>query len=142
MFWHSLENKILTTPSNIFTHSNLTDMETCYKVFRRDILEQIEIQEMRFGLEPESTAKLARLGGQIYEMGRASSERSWLSATPIHLQRALNEQPNSRSQLTRRGWRVPGQRAARWRRSQNQPSIGSTTSKLRPQWRRARSRVA
>ena len=67
-FWHYLGNKFLTLLSNMFTNLNLTDMETCYKVFRRDILRQITIQENRFGFEPEITAKVAKLRVPIYEV--------------------------------------------------------------------------
>lgn len=68
-FWHSLGNRILTLLSNMFTNLNLTDMEVGYKVFRRSLLEQIELEEERFGFEPEFTAKVARLGCPIYEVG-------------------------------------------------------------------------
>jgi len=67
-FWHSLGNKFLTLMSNIGTNLNLTDMETCYKVFRREFVQRITIQENRFGFEPEITAKVARLGARIYEV--------------------------------------------------------------------------
>jgi glycosyltransferase involved in cell wall biosynthesis len=67
-FWHALGNQFLTLLSNMFTNLNLTDMETCYKVFRRDILKQITIQENRFGFEPEITAKVAKLRVPIYEV--------------------------------------------------------------------------
>lgn len=68
-FWHSLGNKFLTLLSNMFTDLNLTDMETCYKVFRREVLQQIEIEETRFGFEPEITAKVAGLRVRVYEFG-------------------------------------------------------------------------
>jgi len=68
-FWHSLGNQLLTLISNIFTDLNLTDMETCYKVFRKDILDQITIEEDRFGFEPEITAKISKLKCRIYEVG-------------------------------------------------------------------------
>jgi glycosyltransferase involved in cell wall biosynthesis len=67
-FWHAVGNQFLTLLSNMFTNINLTDMETCYKVFRREILEQITIQENRFGFEPEITAKVARMKIPIYEV--------------------------------------------------------------------------
>jgi len=67
-FWHSVGNRFLTLLSNMFTNINLTDMETCYKVFRREVLEQITIQENRFGFEPEITAKVAKLAVPIYEV--------------------------------------------------------------------------
>ena len=68
-FWHSLGNKFLTTISNMTTNLNLTDMETCYKVIRKDILDKIILKENRFGFEPEITAKLAKSGARIYEVG-------------------------------------------------------------------------
>jgi glycosyltransferase involved in cell wall biosynthesis len=68
-FYHRLGNGFLTLLSNVFTNLNLTDMETCYKVFRREIIQSIEIEENRFGFEPEITAKLAKLHCRIYEVG-------------------------------------------------------------------------
>lgn len=68
-YWHSMGNRFLTTLSNMFTNINLTDMETCYKVFRREIIGKIAIEENRFGFEPEITAKVARLHCRIYEVG-------------------------------------------------------------------------
>lgn len=68
-FWHYLGNRFLTLLSNMFTDLNLTDMETCYKVFRRDVLQQITIEENRFGFEPEIVAKIAHMRLRIYEMG-------------------------------------------------------------------------
>ena len=69
-FWHSLGNKVLTTLSNMFTNLNLTDMETCYKLFRADIIKGISLKENRFGFEPEVTAKIARIPNvRIYEVG-------------------------------------------------------------------------
>jgi glycosyltransferase involved in cell wall biosynthesis len=85
-FWHSIGNKLLTLASNMFTNLNLTDMETCYKVFRREIIRAITIEEDRFGFEPEITAKVARMNARIYEVaisyhGRTYAEgkkiRSW-----------------------------------------------------------------
>jgi len=67
-FWHSVGNQFLTLMSNMFTNLNLTDMETCYKVFRREVLQKIRIQENRFGFEPEITAKVAKLRVPIYEI--------------------------------------------------------------------------
>ena len=67
-YWHYLGNKFLTQLSNMFTNLNLTDMETCYKVFRREIIQKITIEENRFGFEPEITAKVARLKVPIYEV--------------------------------------------------------------------------
>lgn len=82
-FWHYVGNRILTTMSNVFTNLNLTDMETCYKVFRRDILSKIVLKEKRFGFEPEITAKLARLGCRIYEVGISYSGRTYLEGKKI-----------------------------------------------------------
>jgi glycosyltransferase involved in cell wall biosynthesis len=67
-FWHSLGNRILTLLSNMFTDLNLTDMETCYKAFRKEIFSKITIEEDRFGFEPEITAKIAKLRCRIYEV--------------------------------------------------------------------------
>lgn len=69
-FWHSIGNKVLTTLSNMFTNLNLTDMETCYKLFRADLIKGINLKEKRFGFEPEVTAKVARIPKvRIYEVG-------------------------------------------------------------------------
>ncbi len=76
-YWHSLGNKALTTLSNMFTNLNLSDMETCYKMFRSDVLKNITIQENRFGFEPEITAKVARLGCRVYEVGISYSGRDY-----------------------------------------------------------------
>ena len=67
-YWHFLGNKLLTTLSNMATNLNVTDMETCYKVFRREIIQKITIEEDRFGFEPEITAKVAKLRARIYEV--------------------------------------------------------------------------
>ena len=76
-FWHYLVNRGLTTLSNMLTNLNLTDMEVCYKVFRREILQQIEIEENRFGFEPEITAKVAKLHCRIYEVGISYAGRTY-----------------------------------------------------------------
>ena len=78
-FWHSIANGLLTLASNMFTDLNLTDMETCYKVFRTDIIRNIDIVENRFGFEPEITAKVARLmpRPRIYEVGISYSGRTY-----------------------------------------------------------------
>ena len=68
-FWHSVGNGFLTLLSNMCTDLNLTDMETCYKAFRRELIQSIEIEEDRFGFEPEITAKVAKRGCRIYEVG-------------------------------------------------------------------------
>ncbi len=82
-FWHWVTNKILTLLSNMLTDLNLTDMETCYKAFRREILEQIRIEEDRFGFEPEITAKVAKLGCRIYEVGISYSGRTYAEGKKI-----------------------------------------------------------
>ncbi|MGB6042153.1 MAG: glycosyltransferase family 2 protein, partial [Pirellulales bacterium] len=76
-FWHSLGNRFLTLLSNMLTDLNLTDMETCYKVFRRSVLEQITVEESRFGFEPEITAKVAKLRCRIYEVGISYAGRTY-----------------------------------------------------------------
>lgn len=69
-FWHSIGNKLLTSMSNMFNNLNLTDMETCYKMFRSDIIKKVYLKENRFGFEPEVTAKISRIPGiRIYEVG-------------------------------------------------------------------------
>jgi len=69
-FWHSIGNKFLTSLSNMFTNLNLSDMETCYKLFRSDIIKSLHLKEKRFGFEPEVTAKVSRIPGiRIYEVG-------------------------------------------------------------------------
>ncbi len=82
-FWHSLGNAFLTLASNIFTDLNLTDMETCYKVFRREIIQAIEIEEDRFGVEPEVVAKMARMRVRIYEMGISYHGRTYAEGKKI-----------------------------------------------------------
>jgi glycosyltransferase involved in cell wall biosynthesis len=83
-FWHSLGNKFLTLCSNIFTNMNLTDMEVGYKVFKKDILDKIELKEDRFGFEPEVTAKIARLGCVIYEVGISYHGRTYAEGKKIN----------------------------------------------------------
>ena len=82
-FWHSLGNRALTLLSNVLTNLNLTDMEVCYKVFRREVLQQIEIEEDRFGFEPEITAKVAKLGCRIYEVGISYAGRTYAEGKKI-----------------------------------------------------------
>jgi glycosyltransferase involved in cell wall biosynthesis len=82
-FWHYAANKLLTLCSNMFTNLNLTDMETCYKAFRRPILQSIQVQEERFGFEPEITAKVARMGCRIYEVGISYSGRTYAEGKKI-----------------------------------------------------------
>jgi len=91
-FWHSVANKLLTTLSNMLTNLNLTDMETCYKVFRREVLEGIQIKSSRFGFEPEITAKIARRRNpawRIYEIPISYSGRTYEEGKKIGLRDAL-----------------------------------------------------
>jgi glycosyltransferase involved in cell wall biosynthesis len=83
-FWHSMGNRFLTLLSNMFTDLNLTDMEVCYKVFKRTILEQIKLNEDRFGFEPEFTAKIARLNCAIYEVGVSYYGRTYEEGKKIN----------------------------------------------------------
>ena len=82
-FWHYAANKFLTLVSNMFTNLNLTDMETCYKAFRRDVIQKIDFREERFGFEPEVTAKVARMGCRIYEVGISYSGRTYAEGKKI-----------------------------------------------------------
>ncbi len=82
-FWHSVGNTVLTLASNMFTNLNLTDMETCYKAFRREIIQSIRIEENRFGFEPEVTAKVARMGVRIYEIGISYHGRTYAEGKKI-----------------------------------------------------------
>ena len=82
-FWHSVGNGVLTLLSNMFTNLNLTDMETCYKAFRREIIQSIEIEEDRFGFEPEITAKVAKLGVRVYEVGISYYGRTYAEGKKI-----------------------------------------------------------
>lgn len=83
-YWHSKGNKFLTNLSNMFTNLNLTDMETCYKLFKSEIIRQIKITENRFGFEPEITAKIARLGCRIYEVGISYYGRTYQEGKKIN----------------------------------------------------------
>lgn len=83
-YWHSLGNQFLTMLSNMFSDLNLTDMECCYKVFRREVIEQIALKENRFGIEPELTAKVARLGVRIYEVPVSYSGRTYAEGKKIN----------------------------------------------------------
>src|SRR6266403_3449467 len=85
-FWHMVGNRFLTLLSNMFTNLNLTDMETCYKVFRRDILDSVMIEENRFGVEPELVAKVAKLGARIYEVGISYYGRTYEEGKKIQWQ--------------------------------------------------------
>ena len=82
-YWHSLGNAFLTTLSNMFTNLGLTDMETCYKMFRREIIQGIAIEENRFGFEPEITAKVAKLNCRIYEVGISYYGRTYAEGKKI-----------------------------------------------------------
>ena len=84
-FWHMVGNRLLTTLSNMLTNMTLTDMETCYKVFRREVLKRIELREKRFGFEPEVTARLARLSPRpvIYEVGIGYHGRTYQEGKKI-----------------------------------------------------------
>ncbi len=82
-FWHSIANRMLTLLSNMLTDLNLTDMEVCYKVFRREIVQQISIEEDRFGFEPEITAKVAKLRCRIYEVGISYDGRTYADGKKI-----------------------------------------------------------
>jgi glycosyltransferase involved in cell wall biosynthesis len=76
-YWHSVGNRFLTTLSNMFTNLNLSDMETCYKVFRREVIQSIEVEEDRFGFEPEITAKVAKAGWRVFELGISYNGRTY-----------------------------------------------------------------
>jgi len=82
-FWHMMGNRFLTLASNMMTNINLTDMETCYKIFKRKILEQIEVEEDRFGFEPEITAKVSRLNCRVYEVGISYYGRTYAEGKKI-----------------------------------------------------------
>jgi glycosyltransferase involved in cell wall biosynthesis len=82
-YWHSVGNRFLTTLSNMFTNLNISDMETCYKAFRREVLQSFELEEDRFGIEPEMTAKVARGNWRIYEVGISYSARTYAEGKKI-----------------------------------------------------------
>ncbi len=88
-FWHRLGNGLLTLLSNMFTNLNLTDMETCYKVFRREVIQSIVIEEDRFGFEPEITAKIAKRGCRIYEVGISYYGRTYAEGKKINYKDGL-----------------------------------------------------
>jgi hypothetical protein len=84
-FWHTIGNKLLTFLSNMFTNLNLTDMETCYKMFRTEIIQSITLKENRFGFEPEVTAKIAKLKDiRIYEIGISYYGRTYQEGKKIN----------------------------------------------------------
>lgn len=82
-YWHSVGNRLLTTASNMLTNINLTDMETCYKVFRRELIQSIPLEEDRFGFEPEITVKLAKRNVRIYEVGISYAGRTYAEGKKI-----------------------------------------------------------
>jgi glycosyltransferase involved in cell wall biosynthesis len=82
-FWHYVGNKFLTTLSNMFTNINLTDMETCYKMFRKEVLDGIDIEQNRFGIEPEITAQIAKGGWRIYEVPISYHGRTYAEGKKI-----------------------------------------------------------
>jgi glycosyltransferase involved in cell wall biosynthesis len=82
-YWHSVGNRLLTALSNMFTNLNLSDMETCYKAFRREVIESIRIEEDRFGFEPEITAKVAAGGWRVYEVGISYAGRTYAEGKKI-----------------------------------------------------------
>ncbi len=88
-FWHSVGNRMLTLLSNAFTDLNLTDMETCYKVMRRDIAVLLDLQSERFGVEPEITCKVSRLGARIYEVPISYNGRTYAEGKKIGLKDAF-----------------------------------------------------
>ena len=88
-FWHSVANRMLTIASNMFTNLNLTDMETCYKCFKREVIQSIEIREKRFGIEPELASKVAKGGWRIYEVGISYSGRTYEEGKKIGLKDAF-----------------------------------------------------
>jgi glycosyltransferase involved in cell wall biosynthesis len=85
-FWHYVGNKLLTLLSNMFTNLNLTDMETCYKMFKKEVLDSIQIEQDRFGFEPEITAKLSKGNWRIYEIGISYSGRNYAEGKKINWQ--------------------------------------------------------
>lgn len=89
-FWHTIGNKLLTMASNMFTNLNLTDMETCYKVFKREIIQPLPLQEARFGFEPEVTARISRIPNiRIYEVGISYYGRTYEEGKKIGMKDAF-----------------------------------------------------
>ncbi len=82
-FWHSLGNQFLTLFSNMMTNLNLTDMEACYKVFKRELIQSVTLEENRFGIEPEIVAKIARTGARIYEVAISYHGRTYAEGKKI-----------------------------------------------------------
>ncbi len=83
-FWHMVGNKFLTLLSNILTNLDLTDMETCYKMFTKEVAKKLRLKENRFGFEPEFTAKVAKMGARVYEMGISYSGRNYKEGKKIN----------------------------------------------------------
>jgi glycosyltransferase involved in cell wall biosynthesis len=88
-FWHSVGNRMLTLLSNAFTDLNLTDMETCYKVMKREVVTRLDLQSQRFGIEPEITCKISRLGARIYEVPISYNGRTYAEGKKIGLKDAF-----------------------------------------------------
>ncbi|MCK5219453.1 glycosyltransferase family 2 protein, partial [bacterium] len=88
-YWHSVVNKFLTTLTNMVTNLNLSDMETCYKVFRREIIQGIELKENRFGIEPEMTIKLAKKRARFFEVGISYHGRAYQEGKKIRFKDAI-----------------------------------------------------
>ena len=88
-FWHTVANKVLTLLSNMFTNLNLTDMETCYKVFRKELIKKVDLKEKGFGFDPEVTAKIAKLKPKIYEVGISYFGRTYEEGKKIGLKDAF-----------------------------------------------------
>lgn len=83
-FWHSVSNKFLTLFSNMMTNLNLTDMETCYKVFTKEVVQRLDLKENRFGIEPEITAKVSKMNVRIFEVGISYYGRTYAEGKKIH----------------------------------------------------------
>jgi glycosyltransferase involved in cell wall biosynthesis len=109
-FWHSVGNHLLTLASNIVTNVNLSDMETCYKVFRRELIQSLHLEEDRFGFEPEVTVKVARSGARMFEVGISYSGRSYAEGKKI----GWKDGVSALRCLGRYGWRERPRR--RWSR--------------------------
>ncbi len=129
-FWHSVGNQMLTTLSNMVTDLNLTDMETCYKVFRREVLQQIDLQENRFGIEPEITAKVAGLGVRVYEVPISYHGRTYAEGKKIGLKDAF------RAAYCILRYGIPARMAG----GQHDPSMRASTTPPEPKARPSASR--
>ncbi len=102
-FWHSVGNWLLTLLSNMITNLNMTDMETCYKVFRRDVIQSIAIEEDRFGFEPEITVKIAKRQLRVYEVGISYAGRTYAEGKKI----GWKDGVRALWCLAKYGWKVP-----------------------------------